>query len=423
MVRFLLCLLLTSPVVAYCGSAIFLHPDGAGLGHWHAARLIIAGPDGETHWDRLEHLAAYRPHQANWLSTTSHAGATVHAYGKKVHWDSFGLDRDQPIKSASGFDGTILEEAQKAGLRTGLVNSGHIAEPGTAVFASRSESRKQVDAITAQLIDSDVDVLFSGGEIFCLPTGQKGFFGKEGIRTDGRNLVREARKKGYLVIYTREELFSLPAGTQKVLGLFAASHTFHDETEETLQAEGLPNYVPEAPTLAEMTQVALRILGSKAGKDFFLVAEEEGSDNFSNKNNAAGMLESMVRADEAIGVAADYIDSHPERETLLLVAADSDAGHPTVLAPKNASPSLPLPEADKNSAPIDGQTGTGSLPFVAKADSTGVEHAFGIGWATLGDTPGSGVIKAHGTGASDLPVNIDNTDVFQILHEVLFDSK
>lgn len=66
------------------GSVIFLHPDGTGLGHWNAARLVSAGPDGDLNWDRLERLAAYRVHQKGWLATTSNAGGTVHAYGKKV---------------------------------------------------------------------------------------------------------------------------------------------------------------------------------------------------------------------------------------------------------------------------------------------------------------------------------------------------
>ncbi|MGE9289455.1 MAG: alkaline phosphatase, partial [Puniceicoccales bacterium] len=78
-------LAIASPLLG--GSAIFIHPDGTGLGHWNAARLLLVGPDGMTNWDQLDVLSAYRPHQKNWLSTTSHAGATVHAYGKKVHYD------------------------------------------------------------------------------------------------------------------------------------------------------------------------------------------------------------------------------------------------------------------------------------------------------------------------------------------------
>jgi len=170
-----------------------------------------------------------------------------------------------------------------------------------------------------------------------------------------------------------------------------------------------------------LTRAALRILGSDPEKDFLLVSEEEGTDNFSNKNNASGMLDATVRADAAIGVAVEFMESQPDRETLLIVTADSDAGHPTIIAPKNAPPDSPLPDASRNSAPIDGVNGTGSLPFVSKPDANGVEHAFGIGWATTGDAQGSAVLKAHGPGSENLPATLDNTGVFLGLHQALFD--
>lgn len=420
MLRLQLVLLLALAHPSFAGSAIFLHPDGTGLGHWNAARLLIAGPDGETNWDRLDRLAAYRPHQANWLSTTSHAGATVHAYGKKVHWDSFGLDRHEPIAGASGFDGTILQEAQANGLRTGLVNSGHVAEPGTAVFASRSEERAKIAAIAEQVVGSGVDVIFCGGEVFLLPEGVTGFFGREGLRADGRNLIREARRAGYLVIHTREELLALPAGTSKVLGVFAPGQTFNDFEEDVLAAKDLPLYRPEAPTFAEMTAAALRILGSDPERDFLLVAEEEGSDNFSNRNNAGGMLEALARADAAIGEALAYMGRNPRRSILLLVASDSDAGHPTVFAPREPGPVYVLPERDENGAPVDGRDGTGGAPFVSLPDAAGREHPFGIAWATLQDVPGSVVAKAHGAGSERLGSWVDNTGIYRLLHAALF---
>lgn len=402
------------------GSAIFLHPDGTGLGHWNAARLLVAGPDGETHWDRLDRLAAYRPHQANWLSTTSHAGATVHAYGHKVHYDSFGMDRDQPIRSLSGFDGSLLEEAAAEGLRTGLVNSGHIAEPGTAVFVAPSDDREKVLEISAKVVGSGTDVIFAGGEVFLLPEGETGFFGREGLRKDGRNLLEEAREAGYRVIHTREELLLLPDDTEKVLGVFAPGHTFNDQTETFLAAADLPDYLPGAPSIGEMTAAALRILGSDPERDFLLVAEEEGTDNFSNHNNARGMLKAVVRADQAVGVALRFLAEQPDRETFLLVGSDSDAGHPTVYAPRDADDDYRLPERDDNGAPVDGIDGAGGVPFVSLPDTRGNRHPFGIAWATRYDFPGSVVTKAHGPGSGRLGSSLDNTGIYRLLYLALF---
>ena len=153
------------------GNVVFIHPDGTGLAHWNAARLYYAGSDGNLNWDRMDRLAAFRVHQKNWLSTTSHAGATTYAYGRKVHHDSYGLDRDQPITALSGKRLTIMEEALAAGLRVGIINSGHIGEPGTGVYLARSEDRGAIADIGAQIIGSGADIIFCGGEIYLIPEG------------------------------------------------------------------------------------------------------------------------------------------------------------------------------------------------------------------------------------------------------------
>ena len=417
-----LSLLITASTV-WSNSAIFLHPDGTGLGHWNAARLLIAGPDGMTNWDNLEVLSAYRPHQKNWLTSTSHAGATAHAYGKKVHYDSFGMDRDQPLTSLSGQSMTILQEAMSKGLRTGTVNSGHIAEPGTAVFATSNESRKNTLEIAQSVMESGLDLMFSGGETFLLPEGEIGFFGEPGLRTDGRNLIEEAKSNGYKVIFTREELLLLPDNTDKVIGIFAPGHTFNDNIEEEVQQKGIPLYRTDAPTIAEMTAAALRILGSDPETDFFVVIEEEGTDNFSNKTNAAGMLEATIRADEAIGVASKFLESHPERPTLLLVAADSDAGHPTVFAPRNTPITTDLPSQDPIGSPIDGTNGSGGTPFVSLPDQFGNRYPFGIAWATAYDMPGSVVAKASGYGSDRIGSTMDNTGPYKVIYSVLFEEE
>ena len=403
------------------GSAIFIHPDGSGLGHWNAARLLLAGPDGDTHWDRLETLSAYRVHQKNWLSTTSHAGATVHAYGKKVHHNSFGMDRNQPINAASGSRDSIMQEAIAKGLKTAIVNSGHIAEPGTAVFVASSDSRQKSFEIAAKVMKSGVDVIFAGGEQLLLPKGEIGFFGQEGLRTDGRNLLKEAEAEGYQVIFTREELLELDSNASKVIGIFAAGHTFNDGPEEKIQRKGLPLYRQDAPSLAEMTTAALQILGSDPETEFFAVLEEEGSDNFSNKNNAAGMLEAMMRADAAIGVAVDFLQKQPQRNTLVLVTADSDAGHPTIFSPRGFSASDTLPAVGMNGAPIDGPQASPSPPFLSLPDQYGTRHPFGIAWATTDDVQGSAVAKASGYMSEEIGSSLDNTGIYKILHRVLFE--
>jgi alkaline phosphatase len=73
------------------GSVIFIHPDGTGLATWHALRLLHYGPDGELNWDKLSHIGLYRGHTSDCITTSSNAGATMHAYGVKVPRASYGM--------------------------------------------------------------------------------------------------------------------------------------------------------------------------------------------------------------------------------------------------------------------------------------------------------------------------------------------
>lgn len=413
-------LLAVQPLSAETGSAVFIHPDGTGLGHWNAARLLYEGPDGMLNWDRMERLSAYRVHQKNWISSTSHAGATVHAYGKKVHYNSYGLDRDQPLTAVSGKPMTIMEEAMAAGIRVGIVNSGHVGEPGTGVFLASNEKRGNVLEIARDVLESGADLIFCGGEIYMIPVGVEGRHGMAGRRTDGRNLLQEAELRGYTVIYTREELMKLDPEVDKVIGVFAAIDTYNDETEADLAEAGLPTYNPGQPTFDELVDKALQVLGSDPDKHFFLVAEEEGTDNFSNKTNAKGMLDAIGRADRAIGKTLEFIAAHPERPTLLLVGADTDAGHPAIFAPREAPADYQLPPASSTGAQLDGPDGTGGQPFVSQPDAFGNRHPFGIAWATSGDFQGSDVAKAHGFRSELLGPNVDNTEIYSIFYSVLF---
>lgn len=399
------------------GNVIFIHPDGASASHWAAARMVMAGPDGMINWDRLPVLAVYRGHMKTSLAATSHGGATTHAFGVKVDPDSFGMDRDQPLTALSGKPMSIMREGLTSGLAVGVVNSGDIDEPGTGVFLASTKSRNNGAEIARQVVLSGAQVILSGGERWMLPKGVKGRHG-QGERTDGTNLVDEARALGYTVVYTRAELVSLPDDTRRVLGIFARHHTFHDEKEEQLQAKGLPLYSAEAPTIGEMTAAALAVL-SRHGRRFLLVVEEEGTDNFCNVNNAAGALEALRRADAAYGVARDYLRNNGS--TLLLTAADSDASGLEVIAFPPGHALKPLPRTTANGAPLDGGEGTGSLPFLAERDQFGNRLPFGIAWTGFEDGAGGILARAEGLNAEALRNgSCDNSDIYRLMYLTLF---
>lgn len=424
-------------------NVIFIHPDGTSPSFFAAARMLHYGPDGETHWDRLPATAVYKGHMLTDLVGTSNGGAVTHAYGVKV-WDgSFGLDQQNAqVIARSGQPLTILEEAKAAGFSVGMINTGTITEPGSAVWGASVVNRNEHAGIAHQLIvrpdGHAIDVIFGGGEVWFLPTDVVGRHGVRGRRTDGVNLVTEAIAKGYHVIYTRQELLDLPPNVTRVLGLFAAHDTYNDNndeanpryqyTEEQLRAEGLTDYNPNAPTFAQMMEAAIKILSQNRAKGFYLVAEEEGSDNLANGAlNARGTIEATKRADDGIGVALDF--AKRQRNTLVITAADSEAsglsivGDPPVDAAGNTVPSRVLRDRAGQvyfTEYIDGRDGSNTPPFMSAPDRNGRSWPFGIAWSTPGDHAGSIVARAFGLHSEMVNGTIDNTEIYRIKYRILF---
>ncbi|MGM0659305.1 MAG: alkaline phosphatase [Pseudomonadota bacterium] len=415
----------SAPAQAACelnatgNGAIFYHPDGTSMGHWDVTRILYYGPDGSLNWDRLPQMAAYRGHLTDRLTSSSNAGATVHATGTRTWVGAFGLDEDgNEVRAANGSGNTIMQDAVECDLGTALVQTGSLIEPGTAVFVSEAEDRyADREEIALEVVESNVDVILGAGEEWLLPDGIEGRFGA-GRRSDGRNLVEELRDRGYAVVYTRAEMHALPADVDKVFGVFNVEDTFFDRPEEELRDEGLPNFIESAPTVAEMTDFALaRIKNNPNG--FLAVIEEEGSDNFCNKMNASGCLEAMKRADDGIGRILEFIDANPD--TFMVTASDSNAGGMQISGQPSADVPVPARE-DGSGAALDGVDGTATMPFISAPDRTGKSFPFAVVWASSGDI-GSGVV-ARGAGLhAEMLVpssGVANTDIYRMLYFTLF---
>jgi glycerophosphoryl diester phosphodiesterase len=429
---------------------IFMHPDGTSPSHFAFARFVDKGPDGRLNWDKMSHAGVYLGHMENQLGGTSNAGAVTHATGAKVYAESFGFELGNlPITSMSGTNKTIVEEARDAGKVTALVQSGAIFEPGTAAFVAKTQQitnggsitvpRAQAAEIAKQVINSGVDFIMGGGELNLLPVGTNGVHGTaaqlDALSTNSlvrptENLIELAKSKGYTVVYTEEQLnalLALPVPPTKVLGVFAPIHTFNDRPEEVLAANNLPLYLATAPTIAEMLDVTQKLMEKHPNfkNGSIAIVEEEGTDNFGNNNNAAGTLEGLRRTDAAIGVAMEFIKKHPN--TLMVTAADSDAGGMQVVDPRTPGTNLGNinnnPTTTARNVPLDGQTGANTLPFVAAPDASGDVFGFGVAWAGTPDFSGSIVSKAHGLNADKLPATLDNTKIYELMYETLFNKE
>ena len=435
---------------------IFIHPDGTSPSHYAAARFVEQGPDGRLNWDKLDKAGVYLGHMEEQLGGTSNGGAVTHATGAKVYAESFGFEKDNTaVKSLAGNNKTIVEEARDAGKVTALVQSGAIYEPGTAAFVAKTKEivnadgsktvpRSQLTEIAKQVINSGVNFIMGGGELNMIPIGQAGFHGTAAeynalpngtspLVRPTENLIDLAKKSGYTVVYTEQQLRDLldPAKTPitptKVLGVFAPIHTFNDRPEEALAAANLPLYKESAPTIGEMLEITQKLMEKHPNfkNGSIAIVEEEGADNFGNNNNAPGTIEGTLRADKAIGVALDFINRYPN--TLLLTAADSDAGGLQVTDVASTATTVGTinnnPTTTARPVPQDGKTGAGTAPFIAAPDANGDVFSFAVAWAGTPDFSGSIVSKAHGLNSNKLPATVDNTGMYELMYETLFEKE
>lgn len=394
-------------------SAVFLHPDGMGANTWMAVRMQQVGPDGRLAWDALPAVAAYVGPVRDRVTASSNAGATSHAWGVRVDKDSYGWLDGAPLqRAASGADASLMVEALRAGKRVGIVNSSSVTEPGTGAFLASVADREDEAAIAAQILASGAHVILGGGEQFFLPAGVQGVHG-EGVRTDGRDLIEEARAAGYVVVRTRDELLTLDPAADNVLGLFAADEAFNEGTEAALAASGQPVFQAQAPRFDEMVEVAMRVL-SRAPDGYLLVGNEEATDNFGGENHAAAVMEAGAGADRAIAIVQRYAAQDPG--LTLVVASDSDCGGLT-LHGDDIVAGGPVPAAMANGSPVDGD---GGKPFLAAADARGVRLPFVVTWSADGDVSGGVLARALGPGAALVRGTVDSTDIYRALRAGLF---
>jgi alkaline phosphatase len=397
-------------------SAVFLHPDGMGANTWTAIRLKEVGPDGRLAWDQLPAAAVYVGPMLDSVTASSNGGGTTHAWGVRAASASFGFPKG--AEAASGAAMPLMLEAKRAGKMIGLVNTASITDAGTGTQIASLGNRRNHTGIAAQILAAEPDIVLGGGEQYFLPVGVMGRHGP-GLRQDGRNLVEEARAKGYRVVYTRDELAAASKTKGRILGLFAAGNTFAEGSEEAVAASGKPLFQASAPRYDEMVAAALALL-SGAPQGFYLMAEEEATDNLGGDNNAVGVLDAGAGADRAVAHALAAAKANPN--LTVIVASDSDCGG-LQASGDDAVAGEKLPPRTESGAPIDGATGTGSIPFLAAPDEQGMRWPFSISWAGDGDMSGGGVVRGIGPGAAVVSGTVDSRDVYLALHRGLFGEK
>jgi alkaline phosphatase len=132
---------------------------------------------------------------ADAIVTESAAAATQIACGVRVPARAVGMGPDGKTPCR-----TVLELAKAKGMGTGLVTTSGITDATPAAFAAHVPHRSDEASVAEQELRLGVDVLLGGRKQFFLSEAGGG------TRKDGRDLLEEARRAGYVVVGTASEL-------------------------------------------------------------------------------------------------------------------------------------------------------------------------------------------------------------------------
>ena len=270
---------------------ILMIGDGMGISQVFAG---LTANHGKLFLENMKYIGFSKTQSASDYITDSAAGGTALSCGVKTYNGAIGVDNDTVTVK------TILEDAEKKGLASGLVSTSAITHATPASFIAHQPSRNMYEEIAADFLKTDIDVFIGGG---------MDHFTK---RKDARNLVEELRKKDYQVETDINRIASVKKG--KLAGITADMHN------------GRMN--ERGDMLPVATQTAINILDNNL-KGFFLMVEGSQIDWGGHANSTIYIAEDMLDFDRTIGKALDFASK--DGETLVIVTADHETGGLSIL--------------------------------------------------------------------------------------------
>ncbi len=289
-------------------------PDGMGP----AAVTLARSYWGELVMDQIL-VGSASVSSTNYRIPDSGAAATAIATGVNTLNRAIAVDDEgQPLL-------TLIESAEKNGLRTGLVVSSPIQHATPAAFTAHVDHRDKYRQIASQQLELGVDLLLGGGARYLAA----GPVTDEDIADNDLatamplpdqpdilwypDLYQKAKEAGYQLITTRAELAQaqLP-----VLGVFASNWL-------TATLDRLHVDAADEPDLAEMTRFALDRLAD-ADQGFVLLIEGSSIDSAGHYYDPGWLVHDIREFDRALSVALNF--ARQREDTLLVAMADHETG-------------------------------------------------------------------------------------------------
>ncbi|MGI5918217.1 MAG: alkaline phosphatase [Christensenellales bacterium] len=228
----------------------------------------------------------------------SASSGTAIACGVRTKTGMLGLTADG--KSAP----SVAELAHAAGKKVGIISSVTLNNATLAAFYAHTGSRTDYAEIARQMADSGFEY-FGGGGIYTKSE-------KDNISKD----YKLFEKAGYAIADTRAEIEALGGGSGKVYAV-----------NPSLAKLGALPFAIDAKegdmTLADFVSAGIRVLDGDDG--FFMMCEGGKIDWSCHANDAATTVREVLAFADAVQVAVDFANEHPD-ETLIVITADHETG-------------------------------------------------------------------------------------------------
>ena len=240
--------------------------------------------------------------------TDSAAGGTALATANKTKNGGIGVTKDL-VEVTS-----VAAWAKANGYRVGVSTSVSVDHATPASFYAHESSRNNYYQIGLDLIESNFD--FYAGSDFLDPTNKKAQDGKT-----YESLYDLTAKAGYTLARGYKDYQKKAKKAEKMI-------LFQSEAASAKDNGSIPYAIDRQKgdlTLSEITRAGINFLSKNNDKGFFLMVEGGKIDWACHSNDGATVLNEVQDFDNAIKVAYEFYEQHPE-ETLIVITADHETG-------------------------------------------------------------------------------------------------
>ena len=275
--------------------------DGMGMGPVLAAETynrVILNSDKPLNMMQMPVVGWCMTYSASSTITDSAAAGTALSTGTKTKNGMLGMAPDTTDVTS------VAKKLQAMGYGIGITTSVAPDDATPGAFYAHVPTRKMLYEIGVQMAGADYEFVAGAG--------------LRGLQKDGKDtdLLKHFADNKVQIINGPKEIKDI--NSDKVL---------------LLNPQGTPNYnigytidsISGVLNLPLIAQTCLDHLEKKSPGKFFMMVEGGNIDHALHANDGGAALKEVLNFDQALGIAFDFYQKHPD-ETLIIVTADHDTG-------------------------------------------------------------------------------------------------